>query len=175
LILTAILLAGFFSYRWLGTSTLRGHVQRVYEKDAAYKIEFVELSGDVSVVENTPIRFPHFKLETADLQAELHHLSESGDIVDLKVWGPRLSWLDIFPNAIESEFVRSNEERKKEQVERVTNHVVNELIDQGVLTRGEGAEKVRPGLKKAISESLTESRNSARGTVSSGEPKPADD
>lgn len=160
LIVFGSLLLAFLLYRWTGTSVLRGHVQRVYEKGDGYKVEFVEESGEVSVLENTPIRFPHFKLETADLQAELHHFSETGDIIELKVWGLRLAWLEYYPNAIEAEFIHSNEDRKKAQVEALTEGVLNELIDQGVVTRGPQVDKVRPGLEAAISRGLADPLNS---------------
>lgn len=160
LIVFGSLLLAFLLYRWAGTSVLLGHVQRVYEKGNGYKIEFVEKSGEVSVLENTPIRFPHFKLETADLQAQLHHFSETGDIIELKVWGLRLSWLEYYPNAIEAEFVSSNEDRRKAQVQAISYGVMNELIDQGVVTRGPESEKVRPGLEAAISRGLKEPSSS---------------
>jgi hypothetical protein len=154
LILLSGLLLSFFAYRWIGTSTMRGSVQRVYEKDAAYKVEFIEESGDVHVMENAPMRFPHLKLETADLQATLHHLGQTGDVVDLTVWGTRLSWLDIFPNVVDSEFVRSSEEGRAEQALKVTDAVIDELIDQGVVKRGPEADQVRPGVEQAANRAL---------------------
>lgn len=154
LLLATALVLCFFAYRWIGTSTIRGSVQRVYEKDAAYKVEFVAESGDVHVMENTPMRFPHFKLETADLQATLHRLAQTGDVVDLEVWGTRLSWLDVFPNVVDSKLVRSNEEGRANQALEVTDAVIDELIDQGVLERGTTADQARPGVERAVNEAL---------------------
>jgi hypothetical protein len=48
------------------------------------------------------------------------------------------------------ELVHSNAVRKKQHIDRLTQSVVDELIDQGVVRRGQESERMRPGLSKAI-------------------------
>lgn len=141
-------------YRWIGTSTVRGTVQRVYEKDARFLIEFVDASGNVTVVENEPIRFPHFKTSTEDLHADLHRYSQTQDTVDLTTWGIRAAFMDVFPNAVDVDFVKSNQVAKKMQAERVTRVVINELIDQGFLRRTDATEETRRNLTRVIEKAL---------------------
>jgi hypothetical protein len=148
------LLLLFVIYRWLGTSTVRGTVQRVYEKDARFLIEFVDASGNVTVVENEPIRFPHFKASTEDLHADLHRYSQTGDIVDLTTWGIRASFMDVFPNAVDVDFVKSNQAAKQLQAERIARLVINELLDQGVLRRGDASEETRRKISHVIEKAL---------------------
>ena len=157
-------------YRWIGTSTVRGTVQRVYEKDARFLIEFVDTSGNVTVVENEPIRFPHFKTSTEDLYADLHRFSQTRDIVDLTTWGVRAAFMDVFPNAVAIDFVKSNQVEKQRQVERITQVVIDELIDQGIMTRGAQLEETRASLSRVIERALAEPPSGAEKTPPSSAP-----
>lgn len=155
MLVSVVLLA--FSYRWAGTTTLRGSVQRVYEKEAHYRVEFIESSGEVHVLENEVTTFPYFKSDSADLQAALHRYARTGDIVDVKAWGFRASFLSVFPNIVEVDFVRSGAERQEARTRLVTQAVIDELIDQGIVRRGEESERMRQGLERAIETAQHES------------------
>lgn len=150
-IVGAALLFALLLYRWAGTSTVRGTVQRVYEKEAEYRVELVDLDGNVHVTGNSEIRFPYFKLDTADLHAELNRLALTKDVVDAKVWGFRMSWFDAFPNLIEVEFVRSNAARTRAQAENLTDVVLAELVKEGAIQNGA---ELRPGLVSVIEQAL---------------------
>lgn len=164
----AVLLVLFFSYRWAGTTTYRGTVQRVYEKGMEYRVEFTTLEGEVRVVGNAEIKFPYFKLDTADVHAELNRLSLTGDVVDLTVWGFRQAWLDMFPNVIEVTFVRSDEDRSRARAERVADAVIAKLREQNVL---KGGESVKPGLVEAIATALSTPSQGRAGEKTAQEPK----
>lgn len=147
LVTFACLLVAFFTIRWAGTATYRGKVQRVYEKGVEYRIEFADLGGKVRVVGNKEITFPYVKMDTADLHADLNRLSDSGDIVDLRVWGFRQAWFSMFPNAIDVTFVRSDAEQDRAKAGRIADEVLETLRQQGVLKGGDG---VRPVVVEAI-------------------------
>lgn len=172
IVVVAISALFVLAYRWAGTSTLRGTVQRVYEKDAQYRIDFVDSSGEVHVLENDAIKFPHLKTDTADLQAELHRFSETGDEVDVTAWGFRAPFISIFPNIVDVEFVRSDTVRKKEHVRYITQSVINELIDQGVVERGEESKRMRPGLEKAVGKATAKPSQAEREDASSPKVEP---
>ncbi len=142
-----LLLLLFFAYRWAGTSTYRGTVQRVYEKGLEYRVEFTTLEGEVRVIGNAEIRFPYFKLDTADVHANLNRLSLTGDVVDLKVWGFRQAWFDMFPNVVDVTFVRSDSDRNRARAERIADAVIEKLSSKGILKGGEG---LRPDIIEAV-------------------------
>jgi Protein of unknown function (DUF1523) len=146
-LLTLFLMVAFFMIRWVGTSTYRGKVQRVYEQGIEYRVEFTDLDGGVHVIGNTEIKFPYFKLDTADLHAHLNRLSTTGDIVDIRVWGFRQSWFSIFPNAIDVTFVRSDTEQQEARAGRITDEVLQALSAKGVL---KGGDEVRPAVLDAV-------------------------
>jgi len=141
----------FFTYQWAGTSHYRGTVQRVYEQSNDYRAEIVDLEGNVHVVGNQEIKFPYFKLNTADLHAELNRLSKTRDIVDVKVWGFRMSWFSTFPNLIETEFVMSRQDRDQKRAERIADAVLRSLLDKGLIKGGDG---IKPAVVQAVKESL---------------------
>ena len=138
-------------YRWAGTPVFRGTVQRVYEKESEYRVELVDLDGNVHVTSNVEISFPYFKLDTADLHAELNRLALTKDVIEARVWGFRLAWFDVFPNLIDVEFIRSNAARKRIQAEVMTDLVVAQLIKDGALKDGT---EVRAGLVSVIERAL---------------------
>lgn len=151
LIVGAVLVLGFFVYRGLGTTHYRGTVQRVYEQQDEYRVEFVDSEGKVHVAANREIRFPYFKLDTADLHAELNRYSQTHDIVEARVWGFRFSWISMFPNVIEVAFVRSNADTERMRAENAADAVIAQLKSEGIL---KGGEHVRPGIVSAITEGL---------------------
>ena len=146
-----VLMALFFSVRWVGTTTYRGTVQRVYEKGAEYRVEFAELGGSVRVVGNSEIRFPYLKVNTADVHAELNRLSETGDIIDIRVWGLRQAWFDMFPNVVDIEFVRSDSDRRRAKAEKIADEVMKALTKREVL---KGGEDVRADVIGAIEKGM---------------------
>lgn len=148
LILVAVLLCSFFLYRAAGTSRYQGTVQRVYEKEAEYRVEFAELSGKVRVIGNSEVRFPYFKTNTADLHAELNRLATTGDIVEIRVWGFRHSWFSMFPNVINVKFVYSAKKRAEEKAEAIADAVMAALANRDAL------KKQDPGTRKAIVEAV---------------------
>jgi hypothetical protein len=139
LILVGVLLACFVLYRWGGTSHYRGTVQRVYEKGAEYRVEFTQLSGKVRVIGNAEMRFPYFKTNTADLHAELNRLARTGDVVDIRVWGFRQSWLSMFPNVVDVNFVYSAEKRAHQHAEAVADAVIATLANRDALKNNDQA------------------------------------
>lgn len=146
-----LLFVAFFTYRWAGTSTYRGTVQRVYEKENEFRAEIVDLEGQVHVVGNKEITFPYFKLDTADLHADLNRLSKTRDVVDVKVWGFRFTWFSVFPNVIETEFVMSRQDRDRKRAERIADAVLESLRNKGLLKGGEG---VRDDVVRIVGENL---------------------
>lgn len=151
LIIGGAILLCLLLYRWIGTSVYRGTVQRVYEKESEYRVEFVDLDGNVLVTGNSEIRFPYFKIDTADLHAELNRLALTKDVIDARVWGYRMAWFDMFPNLIEVEFVRSNAARKRAQAEVMTDLVIAQLVKEGAVKDGSD---VRSGLVSVIERAL---------------------
>jgi hypothetical protein len=143
----------FMLYRFAGTSVHRATVQRVYEEDSVYRVEYVETDGTVHVAQNSEIIFPNFKLDTADVHAELNRLADTKDIVDLKLWGFRFSWFSVFPNVVDIEFVKSSGERRRQQAERLADVVVARLTERGVLKPGDA---VREELVRALEAALAE-------------------
>lgn len=146
-----VLLVVFLVYRWAGTSVYRGTVQRVYETGSEYRTELVDLKGNVHVFGNGDIKFPHFKMDTADLHAELNRLSKTRDVVDLTVWGFRMSWFSTFPNIVGAEFVMSRQERDRKRAELVTDSVLRVLLDKNLIKGGDG---IKEDLVRAVEESL---------------------
>ncbi|HSC88195.1 MAG TPA: DUF1523 family protein [Polyangiaceae bacterium] len=140
----------FIVYRWGGTSVYRGTVQRVYEQSNDYRAEIVDLEGNTHVVGNREIMFPYFKLNTADLHADLNRLSKTHDIVEVRVWGFRLSWFSIFPNLIDTTFVMSRQDRDQQRAERIADAVVERLQQKGLLkdaaAKGEIVDAVKTSL-----------------------------
>lgn len=147
-----VLLVLFFLYRWAGTSQYRGVVQRVYEKSNDYRAEIVDLEGNVHVVANNEIKFPYFKLDTADLHAELNRLSRTRDVVDVTEWGFRFSWFSTFPNVIGVQFVMSRQDRDRQRAEKITAAVLQHLRDKQILKGGDG---VKDEVVKIVEETLT--------------------
>ena len=147
----ALLLVGFIVYRWAGTSTYRGTVQRVYEKENEFRAEIVDLEGHVHVVGNKEITFPYFKLDTADLHADLNRLSKTRDVVDVKFWCFRFTFVSVFPNVIETEFVMSRQDRDRKRSERIADAVLESLRNKGHLKGGEG---VRDDIVRVVGENL---------------------
>lgn len=147
-IVVALTLLGLFLYRSAGTSTYRGTVQRVYEKQAEYRVEFAELDGNVHVVGNDEARFPYFKTNTADLHAKLNQLSRSGDIVDLKVWGFRHSWLSMFPNVVGVTHVQSASARQLARAEQIADAVISTLANRDALKKRD--EDTRQAVVEAV-------------------------
>lgn len=156
----------FLTLRWAGSTTLRGTVQRVYEKEAEYRIEFTELDGTIHVVGNQEIHFPYFKVDTADVQAQLNRMSRTGDIIDIKVWGLRIPWFSVFPNIVDMEFIRSDSEQRKVQAERIADGVLAVLTQRGVL---KGGESVREEVVQAVTRAL---ESSSRGRLPTTAPSP---
>lgn len=148
-----VLLVLFFAYRWAGTSTYRGSIQRVYETNHDFRTELVDLDGNVHVLGNQEIKFPYFKLDTADLHAKLNRLAQTRDIVDVKVWGFRMSWFSTFPNLIDVEFVVSRQERNRKRAEDAADAVIRNLQDRGFLKAGDN---VRDDLVQIIAATLDE-------------------
>lgn len=138
-VVLACLMVAFFFYRWAGTSHYKGTIQRVYEKEAEYRVEFTDLEGRVRVVGNRESRFPYFKVETADLHAELNRLANTGDLVEITVWGFRQAWFSMFPNVIEVEFLQSRKERERKRAERVAEAVLDVLTQRDALKKADDA------------------------------------
>jgi hypothetical protein len=127
-----------FAYRWIGTSTVRSTVQRVYEDQGEFRAELVEPGGKVLVTANRDMYFPHFKLDSADQQAKLHNLSLSQDTAEVTVWGFRLSWFSVFPNVVDVEMVQTNVERRRALAKRLAAAVLEELRKKGAVQGGAG-------------------------------------
>lgn len=138
LITLGALLLLFLAYRWLGTSDVRAVVQRVYEDQGEFRAELVQPDGKVLVVANSDMYFPHFKLDSADQQAQLHNLAVSQDSALVTVWGFRLSWFSVFPNVVEVEMVQTNVERRKALADRLAKAVLDELRRKGAVQAGAG-------------------------------------
>lgn len=147
LLVFGVLLLLFFLFRWTGTSHHRGTVERVYEKGHEYRVEFWDESGKVHVVGNEDLRFPYLKLNTADLHAQLNRLAKTGDLVELKVWGFRYTWLSMFPNAISVQTLESGRARAERRAGDLAEAIEAELKNRGALK--EGAE-VREAIVEAI-------------------------
>lgn len=148
---TAVLVALFFLYRWAGTSHDRGVVQRVYEKDSIFRVEYVDLDGTVHVAENRDVMLPYVKFDTADLHAELSRMATTKDVVDLTVWGFRFEWFSVFPNVVGVEFVRSAADRQRLRAEQLADVTLGILRDKGLLKGGEGVRgELVEGLEKAL-------------------------
>ncbi len=143
-------LAFFLTYRWAGTSTYRGTVQRVYEQSNDYRAEIVDLEGNTHVVGNREIMFPYFKLNTADLHADLNRLSKTHDLVEVTVWGFRLSWFSIFPNLIDTTFVMSRQDRDQKRAERIADAVLERLNQKGLLKGNESRGEVIDAVKGSL-------------------------
>lgn len=151
LIVGSLLLVLFFLYRWAGTSHDRGVVQRVYEKDSIFRVEYVDLDGTVHVAENRDIMMPYVKFDTADLHAELSRMAATQDVVDLTVWGFRFEWFSVFPNVVGVEFVRSAADRQRLRAEQLADVALGILRDKGLLKGGEGVRgELVEGLQKAL-------------------------
>lgn len=151
LVILGILFALFFLYRTLGSSEYRATVQRVYEKEGEYRVEFRDRDGKVHVAGNHDMNFPYVKVDSADLHAELHHFAQKGDTVKVKIWGFRLAWFSVFPNVISAEFAESRAERTRKQAEQIADAVLRKLLDKGVLKGGDG---LREDVIQAVEESL---------------------
>ncbi|GEM_PF-1165550 len=147
ILLIVALVSLFYSFRWVGSTTYRGTVQRVYETGAEYRVEFTELNGTVRVVGNADIEFPYFKVNTADVHAELNHLSTTHDIVDLKVWGLRQAWFSMFPNVVNVTFVRSNSDRLRARASLIANDIIKLLTEKSIL---KGGEELLPELIQSV-------------------------
>ena len=122
-----------WGYRWAGTNDHVGTVQRVYEKEGSMRVELELESGEVRVFENADQGFPHFKTDSADLQALLHRMARSGDKVQLTTWGFRSSLASAFPNVVDLEHIESATERRRAQAERLADDVLRELKQQNAL------------------------------------------
>ena len=147
----ALLILLFFCYQWAGTTVYRGTVQRVYEQGTDYRAEIVDQEGNVHVVGNTEIKFPYFKLDTADVHAQLNRFSQTRDLVEVKVWGLRMSWFSTFPNLIEATFVMSKSDRDRKRADRVADAVLKTLLDRGLVKGGDG---LKPAIEQAVQESI---------------------
>ncbi len=123
----------FFVIRWLGTSTLTGTIQKVYDNAPEYRIEFAELDGDTHVLGNQNLAFPYFKTDADDLHAELNRMALEGNVIALRVWGYRGTWLGFFPNVIAFELIESGEERLRRRAERIADAVIASLKNRGAL------------------------------------------
>jgi hypothetical protein len=121
----------FLAYRWTGTSTLRATVQRVYEDGGEFRAELVGVDGHVLVAANENMRFPHLKLDAAGRQAELYRFSATSDVVDVSLWGFRLSWLNVFPNIVDVAFVESSKSRRRKLAQEIEQAVRHRLATQG--------------------------------------------
>jgi len=137
ILLGFFLTSAFFAYRWLGTSTHRGSVERVYETNAEYRVEFVSLDGEVYVFGNKDTSFPYLKMDTADLHAELNGLAKSGAIVDVRVWGFRQSWFSLFPNVVDAKHVRSASARRRIESTVIAEEVLAELRTADLVEEGD--------------------------------------
>lgn len=145
------LLVLFLLYRWAGTSHDRGVVQRVYEKDSIFRVEYVDLDGTVHVAENRDIMMPYVKFDTADLHAELSRMAATQDVVDLTVWGFRFEWFSVFPNVVGVEFVRSAADRQRLRAEQLADVTLGILREKGLLKGGEGVRgELVEGLQAAL-------------------------
>lgn len=136
LLVVGVLLLLFFLVRLVGTTHHTGTVERVYEKGSEYRVEFWDERGKVHVVGNEDVRFPYFKLDTADLHAELNRFAKTGDLVELKVWGFRTTWLSMFPNAISVELLESGEAREERRARALAKVIEAELKNRGALKEG---------------------------------------
>jgi len=141
------------AYRWLGTSTVRSTVQRVYEDQGEFRAELVEPGGKVLVIGNHDMYFPHFKLDSADQQARLHNLSLSQDTAEVTVWGFRLTWFSVFPNVVDVEMVQTNLERRHALASRLAAAALEELRKKGAVQGGAG---LQDDTAKAIEAVLAE-------------------
>ncbi len=143
----------FFVYRWSGTNDYVGVVQRVYESQSDYRIEFAEDSGEVLVVGNNDIKFPYMKLDSADLHAELHRLAESGDTVRLSIWGFRQSWLSTFPNVLDVELLSTQKERISARAVQLNNAIEEMMRRKGVLPKQDG---FKEDLQRTLEDTLAQ-------------------
>jgi len=138
LITIGVVVLLLLGYRWIGTSNVRATVQRVYEDQGEFRVELVQPDGTVLVAGNHDMYFPHFKLDSADQQAQLHNLAVSQDTAEVTVWGFRLSWFSVFPNVVDVEMVQTNVERRRALASRLANAVLEELRKKGAVQGGAG-------------------------------------
>lgn len=155
-ILAVVLVAvGLWGYRWAGTGMHEGVVQRVYEKEGSMRVELEMTSGEVRVFENHDQGFPYFKRDAADMQAMLHRMARSGDLVQVTTWGFRSSLASAFPNVVKLELRESAIERRRARAERVADSVLRTLSQKNALSadpkqvREDVVQAVERGLKKS--------------------------
>lgn len=144
-------LALILGYRFAGTRTFTGVVQRVYEKEGEYRVELRDPRGEVLVAANHDMKFPYFKLNSADVHANLHHFAQTGDLVKTEIWGFRMEWFSVFPNVVDVTFLESKRDRTRKRAERVADAALRVLVDKGILKGGDG---VRDDLIEAVGEAL---------------------
>lgn len=144
-------LALILGYRFAGTRTFTGVVQRVYEKEGEYRVELRDSRGEVLVAANHDMKFPYFKLNSADVHADLHRFSQTGDLVKAEIWGFRMEWFSAFPNVIDVTFLESKRDRTRKRAERVADAALRVLMEKGILKGGDG---VRDDLIEAMGEAL---------------------
>lgn len=130
-------LGGFLVFRWAGTSELRGTVQRVYESGPESRFEFVENDGQAYVIGNQNVAFPYFKTEAQDLHAQLVRFAHTRDVVEVNVWGLRVSWLGLFPNVISVEFAESQATRARRRATQIADAALEVLDRRGALDGGD--------------------------------------
>lgn len=138
LVVVGVAILLLLGYRWAGTSTVRVTVQRVYEDQGDFRAELVQKNGEVLVVANHDMKFPHFKLDSADKHAELHNLVLNQDVADVTVWGFRFTWMDMFPNVVDVHVVQTNQERRKALADRLATAVLEHLREKGAVPAGAG-------------------------------------
>lgn len=151
IIIPLVLLAILFAYRFAGTRSYVGTVQRVYEKEGEFRVEFRDKDGTVLVAGNQDMKFPYVKLDSADLHANLHRFAQTGDLVKAKVWGFRLEWFSVFPNVVDAEFAESKKDRTRKRAEKLADAAIRALTDKGILKGGDG---VRDDVVQAIADAL---------------------
>lgn len=151
IIIPVLVIGILLAYRFAGTRTYVGTVQRVYEKEGEFRVELRDKDGTVLVAANEDMKFPYVKLDSADLHANLHRFAQTGDLVKAKVWGFRLEWFSVFPNVVDAEFAESKKDRTRKRAEKLADAVIHTLIDKGALKGGDG---VRDDVVQAISDAL---------------------
>jgi len=153
-VLVLSLVALFFLFRWGGTSTYEGTIQRVYEKTSDYRVEMLTEDGEVRVFSNREIRFPYLKFDTADLQGAFSNHQRSGDVVRVKVWGFRSAMFSWFPNVLRVDVIAAAEGRNKALAKAIAKEVLTVLTQEQALkpeaTTTEGATDLLPTLEAAI-------------------------
>lgn len=151
IIVVALILA-FFLFRFIGSTSYTGTINRVYEKTSEYRVELEAPDGEVHVFKNAELRFPYLKFDTADLQAQLQSYQRNEDIVKVRAWGFRSTVFSWFPNVIDVDLVRKSREAKRQRAEQIVDMTLELMTTKKAIS----AEYAEGASRQALREELVE-------------------